>query len=92
MEQGIIYVGVDVCAETQSRWRLPRCQEIGQLRVPALRHEPLHVVAPLTPARLARDGERTSDRISEPSRGMSYVAWTAGLECIDEGGKWPRIS
>jgi hypothetical protein len=35
----------------------------------ALRHEPLHIVAPLPPARLAHDGEQTSDRISEPSRG-----------------------
>jgi hypothetical protein len=57
--------------------RSPRASpEDRPASVAMLRHEPFHAMAPAPPARLqtmATVGLRTSDRISEPSRGMSLA-------------------
>jgi hypothetical protein len=55
-----------------------RDQEIGQLCVTMLGHEPLDVVAPAPSTHMiASVGPRTSDRISEPSRPEKAKDWPA---------------
>jgi hypothetical protein len=45
-----------------------------------LSHEPLDVIPPASTAQLADDGEHgTSDRIIEPSRGISHVLTKSGF-------------